>query len=122
VFVQEPLDVNAQSMQGHTPLHMCAANGHVEVMQFLLNQKSCEPDIQTKLGNTAVHLAALNARVEACKLLINNGVDLKKKNKSGKTAADLCPAEAADLKTYLIEKTNAEPEGRDDNDSEFGEV
>jgi len=113
--------VNAQSMQGHTPLHMCAANGHVEVMQFLLNQKGCEPDIQTKLGNTAVHLAALNARVEACKLLINNGVDLKKKNKSGKTAADLCPAEAADLKTYLNEKTNAEPQGGD-TDSEFGEV
>ncbi len=35
--------MNAQSMQGHTPLHMCAANGHVEVMQFLLNQKGCEP-------------------------------------------------------------------------------
>ena len=35
---QEPLDVNEQSMQGHTPLHMCAANGHVEVMQFVLNQ------------------------------------------------------------------------------------
>jgi ankyrin repeat protein len=106
-------------MQGHTPLDMCAANGHVEVMQFLLDQKSCEPDIRTKLGNNAVHLAALNTRVEACKLLINNGVDLKKKNKAGKTAVDLCPAEAADLKTYLIEKMNAEPEGRDDNDSEF---
>ena len=70
-------------MQEHTPLDMCAANGHVEVMQFLLDQKSCEPDIRTKLGNNAVHLAALNTRVEACKLLINNGVDLKKKEQGG---------------------------------------
>ena len=59
---QEPLDVNEQSMQGHTPLHMCAANGHVEVMQFVLNQKGCDANIQTKLGNTAVHLAGLPAR------------------------------------------------------------
>ena len=92
-------------------------------MQFVLNQKGCDPDIQTKLGNTAVHLAALNARAEACKLLINNGVDLKKKNKSGKTAADLCPAEADTLMTYLYEQTNAEKTGKDDDDdSEFGEV
>ena len=54
--------MNEQSMQGHTPLHMCAANGHVEVMQFVLNQKGCDANIQTKLGNTAVHLAGLPAR------------------------------------------------------------
>ena len=53
----EPLNVNEQTMQGHTPLHMCAANGHVEIMQFVLNQKGCDPNIQTKLGNTAIHLA-----------------------------------------------------------------
>jgi ankyrin repeat protein len=92
-------------------------------MQFVLNQKGCDPNIQTKLGNTAVHLAALNAKVEACKLLINNGVDLKKKNKSGKTAADLCPEEAETLKTYLYEQTHADKTGKDDDDdSEFGEV
>jgi|EP00802_Teleaulax_amphioxeia_P016325 ankyrin repeat protein len=120
--VQEPIDVNEQSLQGHTPLHMCAANGHVEVMQFILNQKGCDANVQTKLGNTAVHLAALNARAEACKLLINNGVDLKKKNMSGHTAADLCPEEAGDLKTYLREQTNAEKPEDDDDLSEFGEV
>lgn len=113
--------MNEQTLQGHTPLHMCAANGHVEVMQFILNQKGCDPDIQTKLGNTAVHLAALNARAEACKLLVNNGVDLKKRNTSGKTAADLCPVEADTLKAYLTEQTHAEKKEEDD-DSEFGEV
>ena len=100
----------------------CAANGHVEVMQFILNQKGCDPNVQTNLGNTAAHLAALNARTEACKLLVNNGVDLKKKNKSGKTAAELCPDEVDELKTYLIEKTHAEKKDDDDDESEFGEV
>jgi len=119
----EPLDVNEQSMQGHTPLHMCAANGHVEVMQFVLNQKGCDANIQTKLGNTAVHLAALNARAEACKLLISNGVDLKKKNNSGKTAAEMCPESADTLKSYLMQQTNVNKGADDDDlDSEFGEV
>lgn len=159
----------------NTLTHRCAANGHVEVMQFILNQKGCDPNIQTKLGNTAAHLAALNSREEACKLLINNGVslgvrvfvracvcvyikayipkyiytrthtqlhtqqsyaicatyahihmlagvDLKKKNKSGKTAADLCPEESSAFKAYLHEQTHAEQAKDGDDDSEFGEV
>ena len=65
--------------------------------------------------------AALNARTEACKLLISNGVDLKTRNLSGKTAADLCPDEAEDLKSYLVEHTHSNKKD-DDEDSEFGEV
>lgn len=95
-------------------------------MRFILNQKGCDADAQTKLGNTAVHLAALNQRAEVCKLLISNGVDLKKKNKSGKTAADLCPEDDSKLKAYLFEQTHAEKTDKDgtydDEDSEFGEV
>ena len=51
-----------------------------------------------------------------------SGVDLKKKNKSGKTAADLCPEESSALKAYLHEQTHSEKTKDDDDDSEFGEV
>ena len=77
------------------------------------------------LPDTAPRLrrAALNARAEACKLLISNGVDLKKKNNSGKTAAEMCPESADTLKSYLTQQTNVNKGADDDDlDSEFGEV
>jgi len=97
----EPVDVNAQSSQGHTPLHMSAANGHMEAMQYILSQKGVEINAQTKMGNTSLHLAAMNSRDTACRMLVNHGIGLQKANKAGKIAADLCPAQASELKKYL---------------------
>ncbi|KAJ1491848.1 ankyrin repeat-containing domain protein [Baffinella frigidus] len=74
---REPVDVNSESATGHTPLHMCSANGHLEMMQFIISHKGCVKDSVTNQGNTALHLAALNDREPACKLLINNGVDVR---------------------------------------------
>ncbi|EKX41345.1 hypothetical protein GUITHDRAFT_153844 [Guillardia theta CCMP2712] len=117
----DPVDINAQSSQGHTPLHMCAANGHVEVMQYILAQKDCDKNAQTKLGNTALHLAALNSREPACKMLVSHGADAKRKNQAGQTAADLCPAENKTLRQFLVEQSTAEkPE--DMEEDEEGEV
>ena len=56
-------------------------------------------------------------------MLISNGVDLKKKNNSGKTAAEMCPESADTLKSYLMQQTNVNKGADDDDlDSEFGEV
>lgn len=46
-----------QAMNGVTPLHGAAMNGHSEVVNCLL-AAGCDPDIQNSNGNTALHLAA----------------------------------------------------------------
>mmetsp|Transcript_7206 Transcript_7206/g.11368 ORF Transcript_7206/g.11368 Transcript_7206/m.11368 type:complete len:100 (-) Transcript_7206:263-562(-) len=95
---------------------MCAANGHVEAMQYILGQKGSEINAETKLGNSALHLAALNAREPACKLLVSNGIDPQKANKAGKVAAELCPNQADDLKKYLKNVTDSGPMKAGDHD------
>lgn len=70
-----------------TPFHMAAANGHLDVLKYLL---SLIPDVEERKkiinsendsGNTALHWAAYNGHVEIVKLLCENGADPFIRNK-----------------------------------------
>ena len=98
------VDINAQTEQrGHSALHMCAANGHIEVMQYLMNADGANKDVQTHQGNTPLHLAAINDREKACKLLISNGCNVTISNKNGKTADKVVPRDGP-LKDFLTKE------------------
>lgn len=64
-----------------TPFHMASANGHLEVLDFLLSliqeeeEKKRILNLQNNSGNTALHWAALNGHLEVVKLLCENGSD-----------------------------------------------
>lgn len=85
---------------GSTMLHMASANGHLEVVQFLLKQladpetKQSEEDKQNtktssyinaanSTGNTALHWAAFNGHLEVVKCLCDHGADPFIKNQYG---------------------------------------
>lgn len=62
------------SVSKSTPLHMAAANGHLEVIKYLLS--IAEPsevkqwvNTRNETGNTALHWASLNGNLEIVKLL-----------------------------------------------------
>ncbi|CAR30150.1 Yar1p [Lachancea thermotolerans CBS 6340] len=58
-----------------TPLHMAAANGHKEVMQYLASLVTDGAELkkwvnsQNETGNTALHWASLNGSLECVKFL-----------------------------------------------------
>lgn len=72
-----------------TPIHMSSANGHLEVVKYLLSILSKED--ATKLvaqknenGNTALHWAAYNGHLEIVKLLVEEyEADAFVKNEAG---------------------------------------
>mmetsp|Transcript_9471 Transcript_9471/g.27200 ORF Transcript_9471/g.27200 Transcript_9471/m.27200 type:complete len:99 (-) Transcript_9471:87-383(-) len=66
----QKIDINSPTNSGHTALHMTAANGHLEAMQIILNQKGVDKNARTIQGNTPLHLACLNSREKACVLLV----------------------------------------------------
>ncbi|AET37902.1 Yar1p Ecym_2150 [Eremothecium cymbalariae DBVPG len=104
-----------------TPLHMAAANGHLDVVKYLLSlvQPSYQAEwvnMQNETGNTALHWASLNGNLDIVKLLceeykanpfIRNNFDhdaIFEAEKSGKE----------EVETYYLQKYDVEPE-QDEN-------
>jgi hypothetical protein len=72
---------------GWTPLHYAATNGHVQIMQMLLDQ-SAYIDAESPNGTTPLMMAAMYGTPAAVKLLIDEGADPTLKNQLGLTALD----------------------------------
>lgn len=69
-------------------LHMAAANGHADVIRFLLS-KSADPSPKTREGgNTPLHWACLNGRGEATKALLEGGASPSALNSVERTPVD----------------------------------
>lgn len=110
-----------------TPFHMAAANGHFEVLKYLL---SLIPDIEERKkiinlendsGNTALHWAAYNGHVEIVKLLCENGADPFIRNKYNHDSFyEASNNEQENVDDYLLEKYGNIVE-KDINEEEEGE-
>ena len=85
------VDVNTQDKYGETALHLAAANGHLNIVNTLLDNGS-DINAQNKHGETALHLAAANGHLNIVNTLLDNGSDINAQNKHGDTALHLATA------------------------------
>jgi uncharacterized protein len=72
---------------GWTPLHYAATNGHIPVIEFLLEQHAYI-DAESPNGTTPLMMAAQYGSPAAAKFLLEAGADPTLKNQLGLTAAD----------------------------------
>ncbi|KAL8653416.1 MAG: hypothetical protein Q9210_002111 [Variospora velana] len=71
--MQPSLDVNAlQGPTGLAPLHVAAANGHIDAIQFLL-ENGADVDLCSRYKETALNKAAFGAHTEAVRILLDAG-------------------------------------------------
>ncbi|XP_051171211.1 ankyrin repeat domain-containing protein 27-like [Leptopilina boulardi] len=67
------LGINTCNSQGQTALHIACDNGHVEIVQLLLDAGANVNVINKIQGQTPLHLACLNNHTKVIKLLLNCG-------------------------------------------------
>ncbi|KAI8813639.1 ankyrin repeat-containing domain protein [Cladochytrium replicatum] len=77
-----------KSQSGHTALHMASANGHTNIVKYLL-QHMTPGDVN--MGNstdnsTALHWAAVNGHMAVVEVLLAAGADATQKNLLGRSA------------------------------------
>lgn len=92
---------------GWTPLHFAAANGHVEVIRFLLEQHAYI-DAESPNGTTPLMMAARQAQLSAARLLIAEGADPTPRNQAGLDAATYAKMSGdPDLSSWLGRQADA---------------
>ncbi len=81
-LVKKDADVNKT---GWAPLHYAASNGHLEIMNLLL-ENHAYIDAESPNGSTPLMMAAQYGNASAVKLLLEAGADPLLKNQQGLTA------------------------------------
>ena len=83
-LIERGADVNKP---GWAPLHYAATNGHLAVMQLLIDENAYL-DAESPNGSTPLMMAAHYGTPSAVKLLLESGADPTLKNSLGLTAID----------------------------------
>ncbi|EOA30461.1 hypothetical protein CARUB_v10013586mg [Capsella rubella] len=76
----------------HTPLHVSAGNGNVDIVKYLLawtGSDKVELEAMNTYGETPLHMAAKNGCNEAAKLLLESGAFIEAKASNGMTPLHL---------------------------------
>ena len=84
---------------------MASANGHLQIVKLLFEDKQCDLNIQNYAGNTPLHWAAMNGQKEVAYYLAEKGADVLIKNNNGKFAAqEAFEKNFYDISEFLVEK------------------
>lgn len=83
-LIERGADVNKP---GWAPLHYAATNGHLEIMDLLL-ENHAYIDAESPNGTTPLMMAAMYGSTPAVKLLLDAGADPTLRNQLGMTAVD----------------------------------
>ena len=90
---------------GSTALHIAIDNGHLEIVQYLIETGHVDAEARENHGSTALHIACTCGNLDIVQYLIEAGqVDIEAKNKSGQSARDIAMANnKSDVVLYLLE-------------------
>ncbi|GAA5857263.1 hypothetical protein JCM8547_009404 [Rhodosporidiobolus lusitaniae] len=71
---------------GLAPLHYAAQAGHVDVVQWLVEEAGAMPELEDAEGETPLHRAAHRGHLDVCRFLISRDVEVGAQDADGWTA------------------------------------
>ncbi|WCR58321.1 ankyrin repeat domain-containing protein [Wolbachia endosymbiont of Ctenocephalides felis wCfeJ] len=72
-----------------TPLHLAAAKGRLEIVQYLIEDKKVDLNVADWLNRTILHLASQYGKLEVVQYLVDKGADLNVVDKDGRAPLHL---------------------------------
>ena len=100
---------NIQTNSDDTPLHFASNSGlFPELVQYLIEKKSCDPNIHNSRGQLPLHIAC-GISLELVKLLSEHTLDVNAKTKQGNTPLHIACRHFNDsIVNYLIDERRAD--------------
>jgi ankyrin repeat protein len=84
--INKSFDINKQGFNQRTLLHVAALNGHVNLVEYLIETQHAQFDIEDEQGNIPLHLACHNNHFEVVQKLVNRtGAKINARNKKNAT-------------------------------------
>jgi len=84
-LIAEGVDVNMESYDGTTPLHVAIAKENLEIVEFLISKGAYVHLKHWYNNSTLLHLAAGKENLDIVKLLVSKGLDVNAKDKGDYT-------------------------------------
>ncbi|KAH7691987.1 NAD(+) ADP-ribosyltransferase protein [Dioscorea alata] len=97
------VSLDSKDSQGRTALHMAAANGHLDIVEYLL-QNGADVNASNTEKNTPLHWACLNGQTEVARALIRGGASVSMLNSYDRTPMDEAVSQG---KLELVDAINA---------------
>ena len=102
-------EVNSTTESGDTPLHIACRKGNPKIVQYLVEELNCNPNIQNKHEELPLHIACSYTSLKIVELVSN--CDPNKKTSAGDTALHFACCRASSQKvSYLLEQVSCNPD------------
>lgn len=111
-----PFLCNWCNSAGKTPLHIAAQQGHLPIIQFLIDN-SADVDLTDSQGNTPLHYASAYGHIDIIKALLEAGCHVNGRNAEGFTAAEFAFTERVLVELESTARSVAEGRKRQVRDS-----
>ena len=99
---------------GFTALICASGNGHIDVVNLLLQQKNVNINQLTDDGNAALHYASFHGHTETVKLLlVHSDIDVNIKDNAGDTPLKIA---SRDGHTQIMELLKAKEKGKEEEE------
>ena len=101
--------LNARDKDGNCVIHSACENGHLPIVQYLIEKQNIDINIKNKYERPPLHCACFHGHLPIVEYLISKGANVKAKDEFGDYIIHYaCLYEHLPIVQYLIEQQNVD--------------